>query len=195
MILGYKGVLGVHQHAMILEFNMKCGMKSAAVAVLAGAMGMSSIGCESKAQTGALVGAGGGALLGGAIGSLSHSRAGAGAAIGAGVGALGGYLVGNEADKKDQKARDSAAANSAKTSNSNYNGYQSSPPPRAASKAEGLNRDDVIRWSKDGVKDEVIIDRIERSGTAFRLTAADENALRDANVSEEVVRAMKNTTR
>ncbi len=71
-------------------------LKSAAVAVLAGAMGISSIGCESKAQTGALVGAGGGALLGGAIGSLSHSRAGAGAAIGAGAGAIGGYLVGNE---------------------------------------------------------------------------------------------------
>ena len=169
-------------------------VKSAAVAVLAAAMGMSSLGCESKAQTGALVGAGGGALLGGAIGSLSHSRAGAGAAIGAGVGALGGYLVGNEADKKDKKNRDAAAANSARTGRSDD---YSSPPPRtaAAPLTDGVNRDDVIRWSKDGVKDEIIIDRIERSGTAFRLTAADETALRDANVSEEVVRAMKNTSR
>src|SRR5436853_1036156 len=171
-------------------------LKAAAVAVLAGAMGISSVGCESKAQTGALIGAGGGALVGGAIGSLSHSRAGAGAAIGAGVGALGGYLVGNEADKKDQKARDAAARDSARTSNSNYNGYQSSPPPRNATATQsGVTRDDVIRWTKDGVKDEVIIDRIERSGTAFRLTAADENALRDANVSEEVLRSMKNTAR
>jgi hypothetical protein len=171
---------------------MKCSWRrSAAVAVLAGAMGMSTVGCETKAQTGALVGAGGGALLGGAIGSLSHSRAGAGAAIGAGVGALGGYLVGNEADKKDQKARDAAAHDSARTSN--YNGYQTSPPPRTATATQGgVTRNDVIQWSKDGVKDEVIIDRIERSGTAFRLTAADETALRDANVSEEVVRSMKN---
>lgn len=173
---------------------MKCSLKSVAVAVLAAAMGISSAGCETKAQTGALVGAGGGALVGGAIGSLSHSRAGAGAAIGAGVGALGGYLVGNEADKKDQKARDAAARDSARTSN--YNGYQSSPPPRTATQSpSGLTRDDVIRWTKDGVKDEIIIDRIERSGTAFRLTGADENALRDANVSEEVLRAMKNTAR
>ncbi|HEV8291121.1 MAG TPA: glycine zipper domain-containing protein [Tepidisphaeraceae bacterium] len=172
---------------------MNRSLKSAAVAVLAGAMGISSVGCESKAQTGALVGAGGGALLGGAIGSLSHSRAGAGAAIGAGVGALGGYVVGNEMDKKDQKNRDVAAANSARTSSSNS--YQSPPPSRVAPTTDGLSRDDVIRWSKDGVKDEIIIDRIERSGTAFRLTAADENALRDANVSEEVVRAMKNTSR
>src|SRR3954466_15539376 len=124
--------------------------KLAAVAVLTAGIGLSSIGCESKAQTGALVGAGGGALVGGAIGSLSHSRAGAGAAIGAGVGALGGYLVGNEADKKDQKARDAAARDSARTS-SNYNGYQSSPPPKAAAvKGDGLTRDDVIRWTKDG---------------------------------------------
>src|SRR4051794_13819761 len=145
--------------------------KSAAVAVLAAAMGMGSVGCETKAQTGALVGAGGGALVGGAIGSLSHSRAGAGAAIGAGVGALGGYLVGNEADKKDQKARDAAARDSARTSN--YNGYQSAPPPKAATPTQGgLTRDNVIQWTRDGVKDEIIIDRIERSGTAFRLTAA-----------------------
>jgi len=173
---------------------MKCSWRTAAVALLAGAMGISSVGCETKAQTGALVGAGGGALVGGAIGSMSHSRAGAGAAIGAGVGALGGYLVGNEADKKDQKARDAAAANSARTSN--YNGYQSSPPPKTATSIQGaVTRDDIIRWTRDGVKDEIIIDRIERSGTAFRLTAADENALRDANVSEEVVRSMKNTSR
>jgi uncharacterized protein YcfJ len=167
--------------------------KSAAVAVLAAAMGMTSMGCESKAQTGALVGAGGGALLGGAIGSLSHSRAGAGAAIGAGVGALGGYVVGNEMDKKDQKTRDASAAHSARTARADDS--QSPPPRNTATPADGVTRDDVIRWSKDGVKDEVIIDRIERSGTAFRLTAADENALRDANVSDEVVRAMKNTSR
>ena len=101
--------------------------KSAAVAVLAAAMGMSSVGCETKAQTGALVGAGGGALLGGAIGSLSHSRAGAGAAIGAGVGALGGYVVGNEMDKKDQKTRDASAARSTRTARSDDS---QSPPPR-----------------------------------------------------------------
>ena len=168
---------------------MKRNVKFAAVSVLTAAMGLSSIGCETKAQTGALVGAGGGSLLGGAIGSLSHSRAGAGAAIGAGVGAIGGYVVGNEMDKKDKKKADSAAAQSARTTD-----YRSSEPARStAITADGVTRDDVIRWSKDGVKDEVIIDRIERSGSAFRLTSTDETSLRDANVSEEVVRAMKRT--
>jgi uncharacterized protein YcfJ len=169
---------------------MNSKVRFAAVALLAGAMGMSSVGCETKAQTGALVGAGGGALVGGAIGSLSHSRAGAGAAIGAGVGAIGGYVVGNEMDKKDQKKRDAAAASDARTS-SDYR----SQPARSTATTDGVSRDDVIRWSKDGVKDDVIIDRIQRSGTTFSLTPTDETALRDANVSEDVVRAMKNPSR
>ncbi len=167
---------------------MKSKCKLAAVAVLTAAMGMSSIGCETKAQTGALVGAGGGALLGGAIGSMSHSRAGAGAAIGAGVGAIGGYVVGNEMDKKDKKKQEAAAAQSARSSD-----YRASDTPRGSATTDGVSRDDVVRWSKDGVKDEVIIDRIERSGSSFRLTAADESSLRDANVSEEVIRSMKRT--
>src|SRR5438445_8648131 len=136
---------------MFWSFNMNRCLKSGAVAVLAAAMGMSSVGCESKAQTGALVGAGGGALLGGAIGSLSHSRAGAGAAIGAGAGAIGGYLVGNEMDKKDQKNRDAVAARRGRDPRSDD--YQSPAPRNTVAPGDGVSRDDVIRWSKDGVKD------------------------------------------
>ncbi|MCH7559547.1 MAG: glycine zipper family protein [Planctomycetes bacterium] len=52
-------------------------------------------GCESDAQTGALIGTGIGAIAGQAIGGDTESTL-----IGAGVGALGGYLIGNESDKK-----------------------------------------------------------------------------------------------
>jgi uncharacterized protein YcfJ len=52
-------------------------------------------GCESDAQTGALIGAGVGALAGQAIGGDTE-----GTLIGAGVGAAGGYIIGNEQDKK-----------------------------------------------------------------------------------------------
>jgi outer membrane lipoprotein SlyB len=52
-------------------------------------------GCESDAQTGALIGAGIGALAGQAIGGDTE-----GTLIGAGVGAGGGYIIGNEQDKK-----------------------------------------------------------------------------------------------
>lgn len=56
-------------------------------------------GCQDDAQTGALVGAGGGALLGQAIGGNTKSTL-----IGAGAGAGAGYIIGNEMDKK--KARE-----------------------------------------------------------------------------------------
>ena len=52
-------------------------------------------GCESDAQTGALIGAGIGALAGQAIGGDTESTL-----IGAGAGAAGGYIIGNESDKK-----------------------------------------------------------------------------------------------
>ena len=52
-------------------------------------------GCESDAQTGALIGTGVGAIAGQAIGGDTEATL-----IGAGVGAVGGYLIGNESDKK-----------------------------------------------------------------------------------------------
>ena len=57
------------------------------------------VGCESDAQTGALVGTAVGAGVGQAIGRDTESTL-----IGAGVGAAGGYMIGNERDKKKTKA-------------------------------------------------------------------------------------------
>jgi len=57
------------------------------------------VGCESDAQTGALIGTAAGAGAGQAIGHDTESTL-----IGAGVGAAGGYMIGNEQDKKKTKA-------------------------------------------------------------------------------------------
>lgn len=55
------------------------------------------MGCESNAQTGALLGS----MIGAAAGAgINHDKRGRGALVGAGVGAVGGYIVGNESDKK-----------------------------------------------------------------------------------------------
>jgi len=56
-------------------------------------------GCESDAQTGALIGTGVGALAGQAIGGDTKSTL-----IGAGVGGGAGYMIGNEQDKKKTRA-------------------------------------------------------------------------------------------
>jgi len=56
-------------------------------------------GCESDAQTGALIGTAIGAGAGQAIGGDTKSTL-----IGAGVGAAGGYMIGSEQDKKKARA-------------------------------------------------------------------------------------------
>jgi len=53
----------------------------------------------------------------------------------------------------------------------------------------------VVDWSRRGVKDQEIVERIERSREVFRLTAADETQLRDLGVSETVIQAMEDTAR
>jgi len=58
-------------------------------------------GCATKGQSGALIGAGGGAAAGQWIGKDTK-----GTLIGAGVGAVAGYMIGNEMDKADDRNRE-----------------------------------------------------------------------------------------
>jgi hypothetical protein len=76
-------------------------MSKKLVAVLLALMvgfGLLIAGCESDAQTGALLGAGAGALAGQAIGRNTQSTV-----IGTAVGAGAGYVIGNETDKNKAK--------------------------------------------------------------------------------------------
>jgi hypothetical protein len=147
-------------------------------------MGASVVGCESKAGTGAIVGGAGGAAAGGLIGSMSHARAGEGALIGGAIGAIGGALIGHGMDESDKKK---AEENDRYADRSSY--------LQAAVANPNVTKKDVINWTARGTRDDVIIDRIERSGTVYHLTAKDENELRDQGVSEEVILAMKATAR
>jgi hypothetical protein len=173
-----------------------------AIAVLSAGI----VGCETKAGTGALVGGAAGAGLGAIIGHNSHGHTAGGAAIGGVAGALGGALIGNELDKKD---RADAARKRDDYRDRDYNrtpGYPTSydrdydRDPYANHRsnnasANTVTKADVIEWTRRGDRDDLIIDRIERSGTVFHLSSRDENQLRDAGVGEEVIRAMKDTTR
>ena len=62
------------------------------------ATGIYVAGCETKAQSGALIGTGIGAGIGAIAGRSTEATL-----IGGAVGGGAGYIVGNEADKKDQK--------------------------------------------------------------------------------------------
>jgi hypothetical protein len=85
--------------------NGKKNMRILCVAVISLTLALGS-GCATKGQTGAAVGAGTGALIGGL--ANSGGSWGATALIGAGVGAGVGYLIGNEQDKKDAEKRQKA---------------------------------------------------------------------------------------
>ena len=169
-----------------------CVLKTKCVAaVLLGAVALgSATGCETKAGTGALVGGAAGAGIGAIIGHNSHGRTGSGALIGGAVGALGGALVGNEMDKsdrkKDQEDRRDRASDDRNDRDSSRSTYASS---------NRVSQQDVVAWSGRGMRDSEIIDRIDRSGTVFHMSAADENHLRDSGVSVDVIREMKDTAR
>jgi uncharacterized protein YcfJ len=164
---------------------MKRAVASSCVAL--GILGGGVVGCESKAGTGALVGGAAGAGIGAIVGHNSHGRTGSGALIGGAVGALGGALIGNEMDKQDE-ARERQQYDRDASSNRRSSRYE----PRAAA---NVTKDDVIEWTRRGDRDDAIIDRVERSGTVVRLSSRDENQCRDAGVSEDVIRAMKDTAR
>lgn len=140
-------------------------------------------GCQTKAGTGAAIGGGGGALIGGIIGNHNGHGAG-GAVIGGAIGAITGGLIGHSMDKQDERERQAA--------DERGNAYRGTYPAPAAAR---VSRDEIMDWSRRGVRDDIIIDRIDRSGAIFYLTGADENRLRDSGVSEDVIRAMKDTAR
>jgi uncharacterized protein YcfJ len=141
-------------------------------------------GCATKTGTGAVVGGAGGAAVGGIIGSMSHSRAGEGALIGGAVGALGGALVGHEMEKNDEKKRTESASSSSPR-------YYERGDGKTYTSSNRITNVDIMDWSRQGVKDDIIIDRIQRSGQTFAVTASDERDLRNAGVSERVIQAMK----
>jgi hypothetical protein len=74
---------------------MARGLLTTLVIVVVSAVLLFNLGCESDAQTGAGLGALGGAGIGQLIGGDTESTL-----IGAGVGAGAGYMIGNEQDKK-----------------------------------------------------------------------------------------------
>lgn len=143
-------------------------------------------GCATRTQSGAAIGAASGAAIGAGVGSVVNSSVGAGALIGAGMGAVSGAIIGNQMDEQEdrrkQELKDRQTADAAL------------PQDRYIANRE-ITKQNIIEWSRGGVPKQVIIDRIERSGTKFSLTAADENKLRENAVSEEVMLAMRETSR
>jgi surface antigen len=121
---------------------------------------------------GALIGAGTGALIGGANG-----RGGGGALIGAAIGAIAGGLIGNSMDQEQQERLREQAPQT-------YVRVDQGQPLATA---------DVKALAQAKVSDDVIISQIRNSHTVYHLSAADIIDLRNAGVSETVIDFMINT--
>ena len=122
--------------------------------------------------SGALIGAGTGALIGGANG-----RGGGGALIGAAVGAIAGGLIGHSMDQEQQaRLRQQAPQTYVRVD-----------------QGQPLGVADVKALARSGINDDVIISQIRNSHTVYHLSAADIIDLRDAGVSNQVIDFMINT--
>lgn len=129
-------------------------------------------GCESKAGTGALVGAGVGVGAGALIG---HSPA--GALIGGAAGAVGGALIGAALDEGD---RDHIQRSSPQTMN-------------RIDRGEQLSISDIEKMSQAKISDDKIIGAIQSTGSVYHLSASDVEALNRAGVSQRVIDYMLQT--
>ena len=129
-------------------------------------------GCETKAETGALVGAGGGALAGGLI-----TGSAGGALIGGAVGAAAGGLIGYALDRQDREIMQNRAPDTLDR----------------IDRAQQLSVEDVKKMSSAGLRDEVIIDQIYATRSVFHLSAQDIVDLKRAGVSQKVIDAMVRT--
>ena len=95
-------------------------MNKARISVFLGCIlllaGCAETGTMTKSQKGGLIGAGGGAVVGGVLGqAIGHSTKGTliGAAIGAAVGGVGGYGIGKMMDNQEKAMRDTLATSEA----------------------------------------------------------------------------------
>ena len=125
--------------------------------------------------TGALIGAGAGAIMGAAIGGPRNG--GAGALIGAAAGAITGGVIGNSIDQEQ-------AADLQAQAPETYVRVQQGQP---------LTLSDVKALAQANVSDDVIISQIRNSHTVFHLSTADIIDLHNAGVSEKVINFMINT--
>jgi uncharacterized protein YcfJ len=152
-------------------------MKRMAAIVCLIAMSMSQAGCASSPNRaaeggviGGLLGAGAGVIIGNQANDRDKGRT-QGALIGGAIGALGGALAGSQVQK--QPAQQQSAA-----------GQQAYNPNQ-------MSISQIADMSKQGVNEDVIIDRIRLTNSKYRLSQADIDYLKANGASQKVLFEMQ----
>jgi uncharacterized protein YcfJ len=140
------------------------------------ALSISNSGCASSPNRaaeggviGGLLGAGAGAIIGNQMDDRDKGRT-QGALIGGAIGALGGALAGSQVQK--QPAQQQAAA-------------------QQASNPNQMSISQIVDMTKQGVNEDVIIDRMRLTNSRFRLSQADLDYLKANGVSQKVLFEMQ----
>ncbi len=148
-------------------------MRKLTAALLSLAFLATSTGCQSspnRSGEGALIGGLLGAGAGTIIGNQSHDRDKGrtqGALIGGVVGALGGALAGSQIQK------------------------QPTGQPTQAVNPSQMSVQQIVDMSKQGVHEDVIVDRIKMSNSRFSLSQSDVEYLKGQGVSQKVISSMQ----
>ncbi len=134
-----------------------------------------SAGCQNtqnRTGEGAVIGGLLGAAAGGIIGH-QDGHGGEGAAIGAAAGALTGALVGSQVKKQPQPSS-RQPAQSVQAANPNQMPLQQ-----------------IVSLTKQGVNEDVIIDKVRLTSSRYSLSQADIDYLKNEGVSQKVISAMQ----
>ena len=173
-------------------------LQNITVAVAAASLMLGTIGCENLPGTpktqGAAIGGVGGAAAGAAVAGEHHRLL--GAVLGGAIGAGGGYVVGANSDRLQQ--RDTAGAQRAvqNAQTQPATAQQAVNASTADLNGDGfVTLDEVIAMKQAGLSDQVMIDRLRATGQIFELTPEQQNQLRQAGVSDNVVRQMTDLNR
>jgi uncharacterized protein YcfJ len=132
------------------------------------------LGCQNTkthAVEGGVIGGVLGAGVGGIIGHQMHHGA-EGAAIGAAAGILGGALIGAQMEKPGQAANQNTGSTQAVSSNQ-------------------MTQQQVIDLVKQGVDENVVIDKIRLSNSKFILSAEQVSSLKQQGVSQKIIEVMQ----
>lgn len=149
-------------------------MKRALAIILCVSSGLFILGCQnakSRAGEGAVIGGVLGAAAGGIIGHQGGHGA-EGAAIGAAAGVLTGALVGAQIPKEPS-------------------GAQANQAQAAANNPNQMTIQQISGLSKQGIHEDVIIDKIRMSNSKFNLTSDDITYLKQQAVTQKVIDAMQ----
>jgi len=142
-------------------------------------------GCQTS-QNRSVEGATIGGILGGVAGGIIGHQSGhglEGAAIGVGAGAVTGAVVGNSIPNNTQAV-----------SSSNTPVAVTTPQPVQVTPSVNPNQisvQQVLELSRQGVNEDVIIDKIKLTNSKFNLTQADIDYLSQQGVSQKVIAVMQ----